>query len=83
MKTRGCAFFLRPARPSPSCVLAEDLQARAFTHPGILNFRKQVPACAPGTRELVAHPNYLVVYQVGADAIEVVAVVHARQQYPH
>jgi len=36
----------------------------------------------PGTREIVAHPNYVVVYRVTASAIEVVTVVHARQQYP-
>lgn len=35
----------------------------------------------PATRELVVHPNYLVVYRV-TDRIEVVAVLHARQQYP-
>ena len=37
---------------------------------------------APGTRELVAHPNYVIVYRVLADRIEIVNVVHARQQYP-
>ncbi|WP_334666690.1 type II toxin-antitoxin system RelE/ParE family toxin [Streptomyces cyaneofuscatus] len=37
---------------------------------------------APGTREMVVHPNYLVVYQVEPAVIEIVAVVHARQQYP-
>ncbi len=36
----------------------------------------------PGTREVVAHPNYVVVYRVGADRIEVVHVLHARQKYP-
>ena len=36
----------------------------------------------PGTRECVVHPNYLVVYQVGADSIDVLRVLHARQQYP-
>jgi toxin ParE1/3/4 len=36
----------------------------------------------PGTRELVAHPNYLVVYRVTASRIEVVSVLHARQEYP-
>jgi plasmid stabilization system protein ParE len=35
-----------------------------------------------GTREIVAHPNYIVVYRVVADRIEVTAVVHARRQYP-
>ena len=36
----------------------------------------------PGTRELVAHPNYLVIYRVLADSVDVVDVVHARRQYP-
>lgn len=36
----------------------------------------------PGTRELVAQPNYSLVYQVTTSAVEVLAVVHARQQYP-
>ena len=35
-----------------------------------------------GTREAVVHPNYIVVYRVGAHEIEIVNVVHARQQYP-
>lgn len=35
-----------------------------------------------GTREIVAHPNYIVVYRVLADMILVTGVVHARQQYP-
>jgi toxin ParE1/3/4 len=35
-----------------------------------------------GTREAVVHPNYIVIYRVGADKVEIVNVVHARQQYP-
>jgi toxin ParE1/3/4 len=35
----------------------------------------------PGTREAVVHPNYILVYRVG-ECIEVLAVLHARQQYP-
>ena len=35
-----------------------------------------------GTRELVAHPNYIVVYRVGATVIEIVSILHSRQQYP-
>ena len=34
-----------------------------------------------GTREAVVHPNYILVYRV-ADVIEILAVLHARQQYP-
>jgi toxin ParE1/3/4 len=36
----------------------------------------------PGTRELVAHPNYVIVYRVTATHIEIINVLHARQQYP-
>lgn len=36
----------------------------------------------PGMREIVAHPNYLVLYRVTATCIEVVSIAHARQEYP-
>jgi addiction module RelE/StbE family toxin len=35
-----------------------------------------------GTREAVVHPNYIIVYQVGAASIDILAVLHARQRYP-
>ena len=38
---------------------------------------------APGLREIVAHPNYIVLYRVTAERVEVVNVLHARQQYPN
>jgi len=37
---------------------------------------------APGAREIVTHPNYLILYRVTSSCIEVVNVVHARQQFP-
>lgn len=40
------------------------------------------PGRIPGTREAVVHPNYILIYHVAADAIEVLALIHARQQYP-
>ena len=35
----------------------------------------------PGTREIVVHPNYLVFYEV-TDVIEILALVHARENFP-
>lgn len=35
-----------------------------------------------GTREIVVHPNYIVIYRVRTDRIEIIAVVHARRRYP-
>ena len=40
------------------------------------------PGRVPGTRECVVHPNYIVVYRVLAETIEIAGVLHARQQYP-
>ncbi len=34
------------------------------------------------THELVAHPNYVIVYRLTATQIEIVNVLHTRQQYP-
>lgn len=40
------------------------------------------PGRVAGTREHVVHPNYIVVYQVGDDVIDILRVLHSRQQYP-
>lgn len=57
--------------------LIEQSVLPAAEHPYL--FR---PGRVPGTREVIAHPNYIVIYRVTADRIEVVHVLHARQQYP-
>ena len=36
----------------------------------------------PGLREIVAHPNYIVLYRVAETRIEIVGVVHARREFP-
>ncbi|KVZ03091.1 type II toxin-antitoxin system RelE/ParE family toxin [Burkholderia stagnalis] len=35
-----------------------------------------------GTREMVVHHNYVVVYSIDVDVIEILNVKHARQQWP-
>ncbi|MBT0725988.1 type II toxin-antitoxin system RelE/ParE family toxin [Rosenbergiella australiborealis] len=55
----------------------EDSTLPATTNPYI--FR---PGRVPGTREIIAHPNYVVVYRVQAECIEILDVLHARQEYP-
>lgn len=40
------------------------------------------PGRIAGTREAVVHPNYILVYRVTAEAVEIVNLIHARQQYP-
>ena len=52
---------------------AERIAERPFMHR---------PGRAPGTREAVVHPNYIIVYRVTAEAVEILNVLHARQRYP-
>lgn len=33
-------------------------------------------------REQVVHPNYIVVYLVGTDVVDILRVLHSRQEYP-
>ncbi len=35
-----------------------------------------------GTRELVTHPNYILIYRIIGEAVEVLRVKHAAQQWP-
>ena len=35
-----------------------------------------------GTREAIAHPNYVLVYQVTADTITILRVLHTSQNWP-
>jgi toxin ParE1/3/4 len=66
-----------PAAARRIRTLIEDAVLPLAKHPFL--FR---PGRVAGTRELVAHPNYVVVYRVTDETIEIVSILHARQQYP-
>ena len=36
----------------------------------------------PNTRELVVHPNYILIYRVVDGMVEILRVLHAAQQWP-
>ncbi|WP_439538254.1 type II toxin-antitoxin system RelE/ParE family toxin [Sphingomonas sp.] len=40
------------------------------------------PGKVEGTRELIVHPNYIVVYRTTDTAVEILRLLHARQRYP-
>jgi toxin ParE1/3/4 len=40
------------------------------------------PGRVEGTREIVVHPNYIVVYRVLESRVDIVAVLHARRRSP-
>ena len=35
-----------------------------------------------GTREMVVHPNYMVIYRVSKNTVEILRVKHSTQQWP-
>lgn len=64
--------------------------AAASLHTEILRTVESLPSAplifrdgrVQGTHEAVVHPNYLVVYQVGIEFIDILRVLHARREYP-
>lgn len=36
----------------------------------------------PGTRELIAHPHYILIYSIDDETILILAVVHTSRQWP-
>jgi toxin ParE1/3/4 len=58
--------------------LLEEAVLPAAEHPYLYRHSER----APGLREIVAHPNYVVLYHVMANRIEVVNVVHTRREFP-
>ena len=50
---------------------------------GLASFpRKGKAGRIPGTRELVVHPSYLLVYILDDDIFHIVTVLHTSQQWP-
>lgn len=60
--------------------LKDDIEAKAAQlaqHPTLGRVGR-----VKGTRELVAHPNYILIYRMAGKVVEVLRVKHARQQWP-
>ena len=67
---------------NPAAALALDERfaekaGRLVDHPGLGK-----PGRAAGTRELVAHQNYVLVYDTADDLVRVLRVLHAARQWP-
>lgn len=67
---------------NPAAALALDElfaknAGRLTDHPGLGK-----PGRADGTRELVTHQNYILVYDTVGDSVRVLRVLHAARQWP-
>lgn len=57
--------------------LFEEKAGRLTDHPGLGR-----PGRVAGTRELVAHQNYILIYDVTGDLVRMLRVLHAARQWP-
>jgi toxin ParE1/3/4 len=72
--------YIAQDKPRAAVALGDLLMERAAQldrHP-LLGRTGRVP----GTRELVVHPNHILIYRVVGDAVEVLRVKHAAQMWP-
>jgi toxin ParE1/3/4 len=60
----------------------EALISRALEHLPFHPYLFKQSDRVKGLREIVVHPNYIVLYQVTNSAVIVVSVVHSRREYP-
>lgn len=72
--------FIEADNPVAALMLDELLEQQAgrlIDHPGLGR-----PGRVADTRELVAHPNYLLIYDVKNDLVRLLRVLHAARQWP-
>jgi len=70
------------AQDNPSAAIDLDLEFETKAE----NARQRPKLYKPGrmkaTREIVVNPNYVMVYRINGDLVEVLRVLHTAQQWP-
>lgn len=72
--------YIEADNPAAALALDElfaEKAGRLLDHPGLGR-----PGRVAGTRELVVHRNYILVYEVAGDQVRVLRVLHAARQWP-
>lgn len=67
-----------PTAADHLAALIEEKVTELVSHPKLYKASIRVQ----GVREMVVHENYIVVYSETPNAIEIVSVLHVRQQFP-
>jgi addiction module RelE/StbE family toxin len=68
----------------------DSIDAADFVQETIISAAADLPAHlyvyregrVPNTREMVVLPNYIIVYRIKKDRIDIVNVLHSRRRYP-
>ena len=71
--------YIADDNPDAAQALKNDIEAKVNALPSHPELYK--PGRMKGTREMVVHPNYVVVYQENQTEVIVLRVLHARQQW--
>ncbi|MBU3031744.1 type II toxin-antitoxin system RelE/ParE family toxin [Paracoccus marinaquae] len=72
--------YISDDNPDAALALMEEIQskvAQLHSHP-----KRCRPGRVEGTRELVARPNYIVIYAVNEEKVTILRVLHAAQMWP-
>jgi len=72
--------YIEADNPAAALALDElfsEKASRLVDHPGLGR-----PGRIAGTRELVAHRNYILVYDVAGESVRMLRVLHAARQWP-
>lgn len=72
--------YIEERNPQAALALDERFASRAAAVAG--NPMMGRPGRVSGTRELVIHPNYILVYDIAGDTVRLLRVVHAARQWP-
>lgn len=72
--------YISDDNPDAAQRLKDHIDAKTSALPSHPNMGRQ--GRVSGTREMVVHENYIVVYSAGIDAISVLRILHAAQAWP-
>ena len=70
------------AQDNPTAAIDLDLEFEAKAENARLRPKLYKAGRVKGTREIVVRPNYVMIYKVTGDVVEVLRVLHAAQQWP-
>ncbi len=77
---RSIYQYIEADNPSAALALDEqfsEMAARLIDYPGLGRSGR-----IPGTRELVAHQNYMLIYDMAGDMVRVLRILHTAMQWP-
>ena len=76
------AIMVHIAQDNPTAAIDLDIEFEAKAENARLRPKLYKAGRVKGTREIVVRPNYVMVYRVAGDLVEVLRVLHSAQQWP-